>query len=116
RRALEGARKAEARARDEETTARPSSFVPGLDPAVDAVILRCLETDPARRPASAVEFLAALPGGDPLEAALRAGETPSPEMVAAAGEEGSLSSGTSWALFGLALLAAAAVIFAGAKV
>src|SRR4029077_1892236 len=28
---------------------------------------------------------AALPGGDPLAAALAAGETPSPEMVAAAG-------------------------------
>src|SRR5882672_452540 len=29
--------------------------------------------------------MAALPGGDPLAAALAAGETPSPEMVAAAG-------------------------------
>jgi serine/threonine-protein kinase len=34
--------------------------------------------------------LAALPGGDPLAAALAAGETPSPEMVAAAGESGRL--------------------------
>ena len=33
---------------------------------------------------------AALPGGDPLAAALAAGETPSPEMVAAAGAEGTL--------------------------
>ena len=33
---------------------------------------------------------AALPGGDPLAAALAAGETPSPEMVAAAGGEGAL--------------------------
>ena len=31
-------------------------------------------------------MLAALPGGDPLAAALAAGETPSPEMVAAAGK------------------------------
>ncbi len=29
---------------------------------------------------------AALPGGDPLAAALAAGETPSPQVVAAAGE------------------------------
>ncbi len=29
----------------------------------------------------------ALPGGDPLQAALAMGETPSPEMVAAAGEK-----------------------------
>ena len=34
---------------------------------------------------------AALPGGDPLAAALAAGETPSPEMVAAAGEGDGLS-------------------------
>src|ERR1043166_7695050 len=33
---------------------------------------------------------AALPGGDPLAAALAAGETPSPEMVAAAGEPGAI--------------------------
>jgi serine/threonine-protein kinase len=33
---------------------------------------------------------AALPGGDPLAAAVAAGETPSPEMVAAAPNEGSL--------------------------
>ena len=32
--------------------------------------------------------LAALPGGDPLAAALAAGETPSPELVAQAGEVG----------------------------
>ena len=36
-------------------------------------------------PASALAVAAALPGGDPLAAALAAGETPSPEMVAAAG-------------------------------
>ena len=34
---------------------------------------------------------AALPGGDPLAAALAAGETPSPQLVAAAGETGQLS-------------------------
>ena len=36
-------------------------------------------------PASALEVSASLPGGDPLADALAAGETPSPEMVAAAG-------------------------------
>jgi serine/threonine-protein kinase len=64
----------------------PSAIVKNLDPAVESAILRCLERDPARRPASAVAVSASLPGGDPLAAALAAGETPSPEMVAAAGD------------------------------
>ncbi len=63
----------------------PSSWVPDLDPVVERAILRCLERDPDARPASAIHVAAALPGGDPLQAALAAGETPSPEMVAAAG-------------------------------
>ena len=56
-----------------------------LDPLIERVILRCLEIDPSKRPVSALQVAAALPGGDPLAAALAAGETPSPEMVAAAG-------------------------------
>ena len=56
-----------------------------VDPAVEKVIRRCLDPDPGRRIASAVSVAASLPGGDPLAAALAAGETPSPEMVAAAG-------------------------------
>ena len=57
-----------------------------LDPAVERVILRCLEKDPERRPPSALTVAASLPGGDPLAAALAAGETPSPELLVAAGE------------------------------
>jgi len=53
---------------------------------------------------------AALPGGDPLAAALAAGETPSPEMVAAAGEAGALSPARAWA--GLAYILAAILIVA----
>lgn len=59
-----------------------------VDPAVDRVILQCLENDPNLRPESALQVAAALPGGDPLAAALMAGETPSPELVAAAGSSG----------------------------
>src|SRR6185295_9594114 len=99
-----------------EIPARPSTIVPGLGPQIEAVILQCLEPDPARRPASALEFLAKLPGGDPLEAAIRAGETPSPEMVAAAGEERSLSPAGAWALFAATLFLGAAAIFVQVRV
>jgi serine/threonine-protein kinase len=71
------------RLREESTPASLSTMVRDIDPAVERVILRCLEADPARRPASALAVSAALPGGDVLAAALAAGETPSPEMVAA---------------------------------
>jgi predicted Ser/Thr protein kinase len=62
-----------------------SSIAADVDPAVDSAVRQCLEPDPARRPASALAVSAALPGGDPLAAALAAGETPSPELVASAG-------------------------------
>jgi serine/threonine-protein kinase len=71
-----------------ERPAEPSSLVDDLDPSVEQVILRCLEKDPEERPPSAMAVMAALPGGDPLAEMLAAGETPSPEMVAAAGGEG----------------------------
>ncbi len=67
------------------TPTRPARVVQDIDPQVERVILRCLERDPLRRPPSALAVAAALPGTDPLAAALAAGETPSPEMVAAAG-------------------------------
>jgi serine/threonine-protein kinase len=69
----------------------PSEIVPDLDPAVERAILRCLEKEPRDRPPSAVSVAAALPGGDPLAAALAAGETPSPELVAAAGATAGLN-------------------------
>src|SRR5580692_7502950 len=72
--------------REQGTITNPSTLVRDLDPLIERVILRCLEIDPAKRPVSALQVAAALPGGDPLAAALAAGETPSPEMVAAAGD------------------------------
>ncbi len=65
----------------------PSNWVKDIDPLVERVILRCLEKDPTKRLASAKQVADALPGGDPLVAALALGETPSPEMVAEAGEK-----------------------------
>jgi serine/threonine-protein kinase len=75
------------RLRGESRPAEISSTARDVDPAVERIILRCLDPDPARRPATALAVSAALPGGDPLAAALAAGETPSPEMVAAAGAQ-----------------------------
>ncbi len=75
-----------ARTRTETRPDSPSSVVRDLDPTVERAILWCLERDPARRPRSALAVAAALPGGDPLAAALEAGDTPSPEIVAEAGE------------------------------
>jgi serine/threonine protein kinase len=77
----------------ERTPSRPSSVVKDLDPIVEKVILRCLETEPSGRPATALAVAAALPGGDPLAAALAAGETPSPQLVAASGETTGLRPG-----------------------
>jgi serine/threonine-protein kinase len=91
---------------------KPSSHVTSLDPTVERMILRCLERDPTGRPRSAIEVLAGLPGGDPLAAAVAAGETPSPRLVADAGEVGLIKP---W--IGLALVAAVAVeLFALAAV
>ena len=72
-----------------------SSFVKDVDPAVERAIQCCLQEQPRNRPTSVLSLAAALPGGDRLAAALAAGETPSPDMVAAAGESGSISVRTS---------------------
>ncbi len=88
------------RKHEQETPAAPSAVLAGFDPAVERVILRCLEKDPRARPSSAVQLAGALPGGDPLAAALAAGETPSPEMVAAAGPEGVIPNARAAALLG----------------
>jgi len=85
--------------RSNPTPTTPSSLVKDLDPLVEKVIDRCIQTDPAQRPSSALQVAAALPGGDPIAAALAAGETPSPEMVAAAPKQGILRPHIAGALF-----------------
>lgn len=101
------------RKQSETNPTPPSNVVKNLDPAVERAILRCLDRDPSQRPRSAMSVAAALPGGDPLAAALAAGETPSPEMVAAAGPEGSLRQVRAWLYggFSIALILITSTIF-----
>jgi len=115
KRAFEAASLAELRRKHaDDAPAPPSSVTSGIDAVVERVILRCLEKDPKARPSSALQVASALPGGDPLAAALAAGETPSPEMVAAAGEEGTLAAGPAWALFGGVVVLLASVLLISA--
>ena len=97
RKAFEAATLADWRRKhSEEPPTAPSTVTPGLDPVVERVILRCLEKDPKARPRSVAAVAASLPGGDPLAAAIAAGETPSPEMVAAAGSDEGMKPAVAW--------------------
>jgi serine/threonine-protein kinase len=112
RRAFEGKGLAElARKHRDEHPVEPSTLVPDLDPAVERTILACLAKDPKRRPPSALVVSGMLAGRDPLEAAIAAGETPSPELVAAAGETRGLSPRAAWACLGVIVLGVLAVPF-----
>jgi serine/threonine-protein kinase len=76
----------------------PSEIVHAIDAQVERVILGCIAPDPGERPPSVAEVIRQLPHYDPLAAALAAGETPAPEMVAAAGERGGLSRAVAWSV------------------
>ncbi|HVP48658.1 MAG TPA: serine/threonine-protein kinase [Bryobacteraceae bacterium] len=116
KRAFEAATLAElVRLHTETAPVNPSTLVKDLDPAVERVILRCLDPDPRNRPASALAVAAALPGGDPLAAALAAGETPSPQMVAASGETAGLPVRVALACLAFVLVALAVYVFAGPR-
>jgi serine/threonine-protein kinase len=99
----------------QETPTAPSVHVADVEAAVERAILRCLEKDPAKRPQSALQLAASLPGGDPLAAALAAGETPSPEMVAASGEAAGLRSGAAWMLVGAMVMGVVGVTLLNPK-
>jgi serine/threonine-protein kinase len=101
--------------RESRAITNPSTLVRDLDPLIERVILRCLETDPEKRPATALQVAAALPGGDPLAAALAAGETPSPQMVAAAGEKTGLAPRVAVACFAAVILGVILYLAVGIK-
>src|SRR5580704_4344017 len=101
------------RSTHDRTLSRPSSVVKDLNPVIERVILRCLENEPSARPATVLSVAAALPGGDPLAAALAAGETPSPQMVAASGETAGLRPRVAVACFAGVLLALSLSAFLG---
>ena len=101
------------RAHGDRTLSRPYSVVKDLNPVIERVILRCLETEPSARPATVLSVAAAMPGGDPLTAALAAGETPSPQMVAASGETAGLRPRVAVACLAGVLLALSVVIYLG---
>lgn len=98
-------------ANSDRTPSRPSSVVKDLDPLIEKVILRCLAVEPSSRPANALAVAAALPGGDPLAAALAAGETPSPQLVAASGETEGLRPRVAVAILAGILLALAWAVY-----
>jgi len=110
RRAFEGKGFAElARKHRDERPIEPSALVRGLEPAVERTILACLEKEPRKRPPSALAVAAMLSGRDPLQAAIAAGETPSPELVAAAGETEGLRPRAAWLCLAVTLIGVLAI-------
>ncbi|MBP1610917.1 MAG: serine/threonine protein kinase, partial [Acidobacteria bacterium] len=96
---------AELRQQKETHTPRaPSEIREGIDPVVERVIQRCMEKEPNARPSSVAQLAQALPGGDPLAAAIAAGETPSPEMVAASESTEGLKPWIAWSCLAFIIL------------
>lgn len=94
---------------------RPSNVTRDVPPAVERLIVRCLDPEPGLRPASVGDILRELPGGDPLSAAVAAGETPSPAMVAAASKSGDLAAPVAWLMLFLAVAGFAASAILGGR-
>lgn len=98
------------------TPASLTAVAKDVDQAVERVIQRCLAADPRQRPATALAVAAALPGGDPLAAALAAGETPSPELVAAAGQAVSIRPALGLACLASVIACLVAAMLIGSRV
>ncbi len=101
--------------RDSGSITSLTSLVADLDEVIERVVMRCLERDPSKRPPSAVAVSAALPGGDPLAAALAAGEMPSPELVARSGRGERMHPAFASLLLALVVVIIAGVLLATAR-
>jgi serine/threonine-protein kinase len=95
--------------RAKETSARE------LDPAIVRIILRCLDPEPAERPASAIDVAAGLPGGDALAAAIAAGRTPEPELLAAGSRDRAMRPAVGWACAAALVLGLAGVVLLASR-
>ena len=84
----------------------PAELVPGIPPAIDAVVMRALEKDPDRRYQSADEFIAAL---DDARAAPQVIPPPPPPLLVE--EERDRSRWWLWVLIALALIAIAVGLY-----
>ncbi len=96
-----------------ETRTNASEFVKGIDPLVESVISQCIEKNPSDRPASALHVAMALPGGNPLQIALDAGQTPTPEMIAASPKKGALKPKVAMACFAFFVVATLVIVYFG---
>jgi Protein kinase domain len=107
---------AELREQKERHTPRaPSDTRSGVDPILERLITRCIDRDPRGRPASVSQLAASLPGGDPLAAAIAAGQTPSPEMVAASGLKEGLRPAVGVALLAIIVVGLLIVAASGSR-
>jgi serine/threonine-protein kinase len=102
----------------QQTTAptNPSEILKDISPLVEKTILQCLEKNPSERPKNALQVAMMLPGGNPLEAAIAAGDTPSPEMVAAAPKKGALNPVVASACLASVVALFAFIVFFSGKV
>ncbi len=95
------------------TPASIATHVRGLPLELDDVIRACLDENPALRPESALAVASALPGGDPVAAAIAAGRAPSVEAVAGLQLVGTLPV---WVAYGIAaLIVVATLVYAAVQ-